>query len=80
MALWNGEQVDKDDLRDYKESWERSKKESIKFFGYVSKLKPKSTDELIKLNDVRKRIMFLIPVLAIATQTIQVIHADCPDA
>lgn len=74
MAMWNGVTIDAEDLPAYKESWKRSKKESIKFINYVSKLKPKSTDEMVKLNEARNQIIFLGPVLAGATQTIQVIH------
>ena len=72
MALSENMKFDDDVISVYQQSWEKSRKTNNEFFEYIARLSPRNTNEIIQLNEARKRVVFLAPVLAQVTQNIQV--------
>lgn len=76
MALSENMKFDDDVISVYQQSWEKSRKTNNEFFEYIARLSPRNTNEIIQLNEARKRVVFLAPVLAQVTQNIQVCKID----
>lgn len=72
MALASGVQFEEDETRTFGESYVKSKKTNAQFLDYIPTLLPAKTSEIISLNDARKRVVFMAPVLAATMENIRV--------